>query len=230
MAFKCSSEKKIHTPLTLFFYLKECMCERRGGAGGGERAGGRENLKGRMSVEHNAGLDPMTLGSWPEPKSRVGCSTEPPTHPNNICYLTSKIQDIIFLLYNQYNNPNDIYYFFMLSLQNLVRILHLYYSTFQLGLVTLQELNSHVWLVVTISDNTGSRPAKSPLAVGLCTWHSQFQHHFYWKIPEAGQGSGLHCSTTLSSDGLFLCLPAPKKLCALFIVLTPVPNAVLGTE
>lgn len=61
---------------------------------------------------------------------------------------------------------------FMLSLQNLVCTLHLQYNPFQLGLVLYQGLHSHVWLVVTISDSTAQevlQPAKSPLALGLCT-------------------------------------------------------------
>ena len=41
-----------------------------------ERGAERETQEGPMvSVEHDAGLNPMTLGSWPKPKSRVERST-----------------------------------------------------------------------------------------------------------------------------------------------------------
>ena len=45
--------------------------------GGAEREGERESQAGsRLSREPNAGLDSRTLGSWPEPKSRVRRSTD----------------------------------------------------------------------------------------------------------------------------------------------------------
>ena len=39
----------------------------------GEREGERENPKQALCWEPEVGLDPMTLRSWPEPKSRVWC-------------------------------------------------------------------------------------------------------------------------------------------------------------
>ena len=43
----------------------------------GEGQGQRESQAGYMlSVEPDLGLDPTTLGSWPELKSRVGHSTD----------------------------------------------------------------------------------------------------------------------------------------------------------
>ena len=48
-----------------------------GGAGRGEREGGRESEAGSiLSIEPGAGLNPMTLGPLPEPKTRVRCSTD----------------------------------------------------------------------------------------------------------------------------------------------------------
>ena len=47
-----------------------------------ERERARASQAGFMlSTEPNSGLDPTILGSCPEPKSRVGCSTELPRHP-----------------------------------------------------------------------------------------------------------------------------------------------------
>ena len=52
-----------------------------------ERGRGRERESEAdymLSAEPNAGLDPMSLGSWPEPKSRVGREAQPtelPRHP-----------------------------------------------------------------------------------------------------------------------------------------------------
>ena len=58
----------------LFFFLeteKEHAC-----ASGVGAEGERERILRRFQAlgEPDAGLDPMTLGSSPEPKSRVGCS------------------------------------------------------------------------------------------------------------------------------------------------------------
>ena len=50
-----------------------------GGGGGGERERERERESyagSTLSMEPDAGLDPMTLGSWPELKSRVGHSND----------------------------------------------------------------------------------------------------------------------------------------------------------
>ena len=57
----------------LFVYLRESA--RRGGAETGRE---RERIPSRLctvSTEPNVGLDPTTLGSWPEPKPRVRCLT-----------------------------------------------------------------------------------------------------------------------------------------------------------
>ena len=60
----------------LFFYLRECEQER-----GAE--GERESQAGStLSAEPNVGHDPLTLGSQPELKSRVGHSPEPPRCPS----------------------------------------------------------------------------------------------------------------------------------------------------
>ena len=60
-----------------------------------------------LSMEHNAGLDLMTMRSWPEPKSRVGCSTDwvtqAPQHmiifisAGNMIYHFLKLREIINL-------------------------------------------------------------------------------------------------------------------------------------
>ena len=39
------------------------------------REGERSQARSILSVEPNMGLDPTTLGSWPEPKPRVGYLT-----------------------------------------------------------------------------------------------------------------------------------------------------------
>jgi len=61
----------------LFIYLFIYLREREGGR---ERAGGGTERQGQAnftpSTEPNAGLDPATPRSRPEPKPRVGCSTD----------------------------------------------------------------------------------------------------------------------------------------------------------
>ena len=48
---------------------------------GGGAEGENPQADSLLSLEHDAGPDLMTLRSWPEPKSRVGCSTELPRYP-----------------------------------------------------------------------------------------------------------------------------------------------------
>ena len=58
----------------IFIFERECAHMHEQGRGRGRE---RESQAGFMlGSEPNNGLDPMTLGSWPELKSRAGCSTD----------------------------------------------------------------------------------------------------------------------------------------------------------
>ena len=47
-----------------------------GGTGAQKEREKEKQADAPQSVEHDAGLDPRTLRSWPEPKSRVGHLTD----------------------------------------------------------------------------------------------------------------------------------------------------------
>lgn len=99
--------------------------------------------------------------------------------------------------------------FLKLSLQNPVCTLHLQNNPFQLGLVPYQGLHSHVWLVVTISDNIALgvlQPTKYP--------HGSWALHLSFSLSasvllEDSQGRS---EGPYSSDCLFVCLPN-KSMC-----------------
>ena len=74
MPFRRNRNQKCSSRVAHFFLERESVHT-------GERSRGRERKSqaGSMfSTEPDAGLDPLTLGSWPEPKSRVTQLTEPP--------------------------------------------------------------------------------------------------------------------------------------------------------
>ena len=52
------------------------MCKQRRGGGEGRERERERILSSTLSVDPNVGLDPTTLGSQPEPKSRVGHSND----------------------------------------------------------------------------------------------------------------------------------------------------------
>ena len=69
-----STDWATQAPLKFIYFWKRVR--RRVPAGQGQGEGGRERLPSRLrtvSAELEAGLEPRTVRSWPEQKSRVGC-------------------------------------------------------------------------------------------------------------------------------------------------------------